>query len=388
MKFNTIVEKDKSGLVMVLDAIDEIQEDKFIEGIRNRHHNIYEIEQTTEFLMIKQHRLNIELRALIRFSETFISQYATDYNECYDETTVLVGKIRSALSCLKKIFEKTSPIVRDKVPLNAAAPSVFQVSPLGHGEYNADIFGLGSFPKQVNDLLIVIETLITTASAILSLCNQMIESVEDVRDDIVQLRQIYKNSCNELLDSVKCISRYANAKADLPKNELEERRIKAKSEDNETFLRENYHRHSKKVFEEYVIIKALREAHNNGLTEIEAFFWRDDLEKALSVRKAIENFDFISGVEGKNGSLSSDVVVKFLIWSGVPQRLQRQLYKEYFVPNYSTYGKLKPLGWSTISDRRKFRIDQGITDEQSAEDFERMLLSAISDNSKSLSNIA
>jgi hypothetical protein len=42
----TIVEHDKSGLEMVLDAMDELLEEKFIEGIKSKHHNAYEIEQS------------------------------------------------------------------------------------------------------------------------------------------------------------------------------------------------------------------------------------------------------------------------------------------------------------------------------------------------------
>ena len=388
MRFKTIVEKNKSGLEMVLDALNELIEGRFIEGIRYKHHSLYEIAQTKEEIAIYQHRLNLESMALMRFGESFVSQYATDNNECFKEAEVFMKKITSTTSCLTDLFKKMSPTVRDKVPMNTEAPSVFEVSPLGQGVYSEDLFGLESFPKEVQELYQALETLLITATSILSLCHLMIESVEQTREDVVRLRQIYNDSCQELLETVKAASAFIAVTQELPENELEERRKKAGSEDDEAFLKENYHRYPKKDFTQFLIIKAVREARNNGLTEKEAFFWRDDMEKALSVRKAIENFDLINGVEGEKGSLSSDVVVKFLIWCKVPQRLQRQLYNKYFIQNYSVHGKLKPLGWSAISGRRKFRKEQGITDEQSAQDFEGMLLSAISGRSEASGKIA
>ena len=49
MKFSTIVEHDDSGLLMVLDALDELREDRFIEGIRSKQRSHYEIMQMTEY---------------------------------------------------------------------------------------------------------------------------------------------------------------------------------------------------------------------------------------------------------------------------------------------------------------------------------------------------
>ena len=106
MRFKTIVDKDKSGLEMVLDAMNELIEGRFIEGIRYKHHSLYEIAQTKEEIGIYQHRLNLESIALVRFSESFISQYATDNNECFNEAEVFVNKITSTLCCIREQFKK------------------------------------------------------------------------------------------------------------------------------------------------------------------------------------------------------------------------------------------------------------------------------------------
>ena len=140
----TIVEHDKSGLEMVLDAMDELLEEKFIEGIKSKHHNTYEIAQTTEMVQIYQHRVNIEAKALTRFSERFIRSYATDNNKCFNTAEILFKKIRSTIASLKKVFYKTTPVDYTQLPKGVESPSVFEKSPLGNGNYIPDLYGLES----------------------------------------------------------------------------------------------------------------------------------------------------------------------------------------------------------------------------------------------------
>jgi len=370
---NTIVEHDKSGLEMVIDAMDKLVEERFIEGIRSKHRTLYEIAQTTEMVEMYQRRVNIEARALTRFSENFIRQFATDNNKCFDTAERLFRKIRSTIAGLKQIFHKMTPIDRNRLPEEVEVPSVFDKSPLGHGDYTADAFGLESFPQEVQDLYHALDTLFSTSATMLALCHLMIEEEERTRNDIVQLRQIYRTSCEELLGAVRAASVFVAPVQELPHNELEERRKRAGSEDSEKFLKEGYHTVDKGVMTQYLIIRTIREARNEGLTEKEAYFWRKDHDKALRVRRAIEQFDQLSDVEGQRGSLSSHVVVEFLKWCGVPESQEKMLYKEYFVPNYTPKGKYKPLAWTTVSDVRKQHRDVGGSDEELARSFEQRL---------------
>lgn len=373
MKLNTIVEHDQSGLEMVLDAMKELLEEKFIEGIKNRHHTLFDITQMKEMIGIYQHRMNLEANAVAKFSETFIGSFATQNNKCFNTAEVLFGKIRKTIASLKEIFFRTSAIDRTQLPEGSEVPSVFDRSPIGHGQYQADVFGMDSYPQEVKELYKALETLFTTATTTLALCHRMIEEEVETRNDIVQLRQIYNESCNELLETVSAASRFMSSTEQLPDNKLEELREKSGSDENEKFLKSGYHSFDKKVMTEFLIIKTVKQAHNDGLTEQEAFFWKNDHDKAMLVRKVIENFDKVKDVRGQAESLSSRVLVEFLKWCGVRECLEIQLYKTYFVPKYSTCGSLKPLGWNTISGARKELKEAGATDESLAHDFEQRL---------------
>ena len=373
MLFQTIVEHNQSGVEMVINELDKLTKLGFIEGIRCRHRDMYEVEQMTEQVKIFQHRINIEGKALTRFSERFIRQFATDNNKCFETAEVLFRKLRSTIAGITKIFKGTTPIVRRQLPEGAEMPLVFKESALSKKEYTPDMFGLESYPPQVQELYYAIETLFVSASSNLALCHLMMEKEAEVRKDIVQLRQIYKESCDELLGAVKAVSAIITFPDELPENELENLRQKIGSDMDEKFLIPGYHSYNREVMTQYVLIKTIKEARNDGLTDKETGFWKKNHHKALMVRRVIENFDLVKDVEGQTGKLRSEVIVEFLKWCGVPESQEKKLYVEYFVPLYTASGKLKSLGWAGISGLRKQLTSDEDSGRKLAEDFEKRL---------------
>ena len=93
MRYNTIVEHDQSGIEMVLAAMNNLLQERFIEGIRTKHRTLEEIEETSELIYMYQHRMNIEQRRLTDFSKVFIRQYATENNKCFSTGEVMFKKL-------------------------------------------------------------------------------------------------------------------------------------------------------------------------------------------------------------------------------------------------------------------------------------------------------
>ncbi|MBR4379841.1 MAG: hypothetical protein IKP48_01105 [Bacteroidaceae bacterium] len=373
MRYKTIVEHDQSGIEMVQNAVDNLLEERFIEGIRTKHHTIDEIFETTEMVCMYQHRMNVEARRLTKFSKNFIRQYATDNNQCFSTGDVLFQKLRSTMKSLKELFHKTSKIDRRQLPEGVSAPSVFEKSPMAKGDYSPDVFGIESFPKPVKNLYFAIDQLFNTANSMLILCGEMIKAEEETRNDIDRVRQIYKESCEEMMAAVKAATAFIAPSQDFPENAMEKQRERIGVKNEDEFLKRAYHNYNKEVMTQFLIIRALREARNDGLVGREPDFWYNNHSKALMVRKVIENFDTISCAEGQKGKLCSDTVVEFLKWCDVPEEKESELYKKHFIPNYQKYGKLKELGWNTISGQRKYLKDQGETNQSLAAKFERYI---------------
>ena len=109
MRYSTIVEKDDKTLVEIITALEQFEEDRFIAGIQARHYTKYDIDQAIDMVATYQSRMNIEARSLVRFSETFIQQFATDNNKCFETAERYFNRIRSTLCAIKKVFQKTTP---------------------------------------------------------------------------------------------------------------------------------------------------------------------------------------------------------------------------------------------------------------------------------------
>ena len=104
MRYSTIVEKDDKTLLEIIDMLEQFEKDKFIAGLQMRHYSQFQIEQTLDMVRSYQARMNIEARALVNFSESFIQQFATDNNKCFKEAQRYFNRIRSTLFALKKVF--------------------------------------------------------------------------------------------------------------------------------------------------------------------------------------------------------------------------------------------------------------------------------------------
>lgn len=349
---STIIEKDESGLTQVLTALDKLTEERFIEGIRYRLRDAYEIGILVEHLKACQCRLNIEYRALVRFSENFIRLFATPNNKCFDTAQVLFNKMRSTLARLKEIFKKMTPISRIELPTGAPTPSVFENSSLVSDSTQLDLFGLDSFPQEAKELYRVIDTLFTSASTALGLCHQMIEKEKEVRGDPVLARQSYESTVSDILNAfggLKCI-----LPADVDDAGMYES-WRSKKSDND-FYQKWYHVPDDKQLKLFVIRRDVEQAQCEGLSQEENFYWREDRSKALRVRAVIEKFELVTGAQGQKGKLASKVIVEFLKWCGVAKSQEHRLYMEYFKKTYLAshpQACLKPLGWSTIDDERK-----------------------------------
>ena len=367
MRYSTIVEKDDKTLVEIITALERFEQDRFIAGIQARHYTQYDIEQALDMVTSYQSRMNVEARSLVRFSERFIQQFATDNNKCFETAQRYFNRIRSTLCALKKVFQMTTPRSMVQLPEGTGQPTVFERSRLSYGVCVIDIWGLASYDECVQTLYQRVETLLTTATTTLALCHQMIENEEKVRQDSQQLKSIYRESCEQLMGSVREFSGFLGTVQQLPDTELNRRKQKARSMDE--FLKMEYHNVAKQEFKQYVFLEAMRQGKNEGLTEEETYLFHDDHERVGQVRWAIEHFDEMD-VEGQQGKLDSTRMVYFLKWCGVGQAKEKRLYK-YFCDMYS--GAYSLLVWSAVSKERKGQRDSGISDRGAADCFQQMV---------------
>lgn len=67
MRYNTIVEKDENNLQEIITAAEQFSEERFLEGIKMKRYNQYEIEKMIVVIREYQQKMNKECLALAKF---------------------------------------------------------------------------------------------------------------------------------------------------------------------------------------------------------------------------------------------------------------------------------------------------------------------------------
>ena len=352
MTYNTIVEYNENGLLMIIEAAEQFEEARFLESVRLKSVTLEEVRDMT--VWVKQHKnlLEVESLHLAAFSEHFLSDYATDNNNCFETAQRLFNRIRSTVAASRKVFKKTCPIVRGQQPRTAVQPSAIRRSVLSHGPVNLDLFGLKSYDDCVRDLYEELKSFFRLVILNLALCHRILCDEKKIKNDAELCKHIYDKCLREVKSSAWEIKKSMADVQNLPASELAERKRNARSMGD--FYRENYHKWNRGQFQIAVALEVLREGQNDGLTDIEVFLWPDNHAKALQVREAIGMLDRMKDIEGNPGKWDSKIIVYLLKWSGVEGEKEKFLYEKYLIPEYKRRGgRFMPLGWNAISTERK-----------------------------------
>jgi len=370
MKYETIVEKNESSLLQIIQAAESFNAGGFLESLRKRNLSTYEIDQLTDEVREYQLKMNREVKALVKFSENFLDNYATENNRCYETAEQLFNRIRSTISAARKVLRKTCPRRMHRQPEGKERPLFYLRSTLTVGTHTGDLFGIESFELSVQALYSDMTTFFVTVINTLALCHRMIVSEREIREGPRRCMEIYNDTCAKLMNEVRQMSRWLEEVKQLPDNPLLKRKRQARSE--KAFVRENYHQYTPAELKQMLMVELVKKGHEDGLTDEEALLWPNDHQQALRVRKVIPLFDQLDA-EGLKGKMDSGIVIEFLKWCKVESKLEKRLY-QYFCQAYKANGgRLQMLGWSSVCQVRKDRRDQRISDEEQAESFESRL---------------
>lgn len=368
MRYTTIVDKDEKGLLQIIEAAKRFEEDRFLEGIRLNRYTPEEIQYAIDRVRENQSRLNTEARALVYFSQSFLQQYATNNNKCFETAQLLFNRIRSTLKASRAVFKQTCPTRRRQQPVFNHKPSIYVRSVLSGGDCSRDLFGIMSYEESVQTLYTEMQAFFTTVITTLGLCHNMMKMERAIREDGDLCEQIYKDCEAKTLSGIRAITDALSMVKKLPENELTERKAKARSI--KEFYKDNYHQWDSEQFKMSVAIEVLKRGRNDGLTDEETKLWPNNHEQALRVREIIKCIDMMSDIEGNPNKLKGSFLVELIKWAGLESQDKEKAFYLYFCKEYKRQGgRLEPLSWNAVSTERKNRHDLGISDEEQIRSF-------------------
>lgn len=362
--YNTIVDHNEDTLKMLIGYAQEGTElSNVLEAISMKQMTELEVRQLTIELRIKKNLMNREALALAKFSEEFNKMYATDNNKCFEIAECLFGKIRSTISGYKNIVKKFCPPISRRRGRSFVRSSAFIWNIIFNRQWCADLFP-ETYPDYVKSLYLELTDFFALATVTLALCHRVIMEEDKIRHNYFLLKRIYDDSCRELMSSNRLLT------VKVTESELMERRKKAKSL--QAFIVENFHKFTRAELAQFVILEAIREGRNHGLTEDETKIWGNKFDKALAFRNAIMQLDSLgltikkTNKVGKDGQFDSLELVYMLKWGNVSHSKEKRLYK-HLQENYK--GKYALPEWGAIDKRRRELENQKISDKEMNDNF-------------------
>lgn len=369
MKIDDNIEKSEDGLEQLIDAALMFEENHYLDAIRQKKLDEYDILQLIEDVRLWHSRMRKEQLKLAKLSEHWIEDYATNCNNRYKEAYDLFVKVRSCISSSRKLFKKFCRRVMNNPTNGNASRNVLDRSVLSANVVSLDIFGLKSYQENVVTLYEEMSSFFATLVGTLALCHRMLRDEAITKNDPERVWEIYQKCKNELLSSARMFARTFNIDVkQITESELIERRKKAKNV--REYIHRNYHCLNKAEYATLIAYEVVQESNNNGLTEQETLLWGNDVEMVMKVRNAIVNIERLATGKKK---ISGYLMLQFIKWCKVKKEHEHSLYN-YFCDTYK--GKIPPVGWTQVFNTRK---DLVVSDEELAQAFEKELQTLLSD---------
>lgn len=366
--YNTIVDHNEETLNMLIQYVQKgIELSNILEAVSMKQMSELDIRMLVIELRMKKDLMNREAIALSDFSENFNKMYATDNNKCFEVAERLFGKIRSTISGYKMVVKKFCPSPGRKRSDIRVRPSSFVRTVIFNRQWYGDFFP-EIYPDAVKDLYQELTDFFALTTVTLALCHRVIMDENRIRNNYFILKRIFDDSCREL----RSTSRLLTVK--VTDSELMERKKNARSL--ESFIKENFHRHTRAELAQFVILEAIREGNRHGLTDEETLIWGDRYQKALEARAVVARFDSLNltlrntKTDGKRGKYDTTELVYFLKWCDVEESKEFRAYN-YLKDNYQ--GDCEFPSWQAVWAKRKELHAQNITDQEMKDNFAKIL---------------
>lgn len=358
MRYSTIVEKSEEALNLIIEKAMEFDQERVIDGLQVRHYSVDDVLMLTSLVEEYHGKLRKEIVALVKFSQNFNSQYATDNNKCFDTASRLFNRLRSSIAGTKKLYKKFCPLLRRKGPCcngQEQRPSVFTHSMLN--VHQTLLFGFEGYDACAEELYHTMEEFFGDLVVGLKLCRDVMQQEREIRGDYPRLLGIYESCCERVVNESRGLIQTLEQYRDLTMDDVTLRKSAARSM--QQFVCDGFHTYDKSQFQMHAVMDAISKGRRNGLTEVESVLWNNNREFVTKVRLVISRLDDLEprGMKDRTTGrykLSAKVVAMLMKWCGITgSGKEQQFVEEYFNKNYK--GKYQTIGSSGVnSAKNKF----------------------------------
>lgn len=365
MQYTTIVDKSEETLNMIIEKAEEFDQERVLNGLDMRHYSVDDVVMLTDHVREYHAKLRKEIVALVRFSQNFNKEYATDNNKCFDTASRLFNRLRSSIAGTKQLYRKFCPILRRRGFLKDGSegrPSVFTHSMLNVGQRL--LFGTEGYDGSVNELCEAMEQFFADLVVGLKLCRDVMQQEREIRGDYTRVLGIYEQCCQRVVNESRGLMQTLEQCRDLTADEMTSKKSCAPSL--QQFVSDRFHTLDKSQFQMHAVMDVICKGRRKGLTELESMLWNNNLEFVQQVRTAIARFDELQPAGQMNRAthvckLSARYVAMLMQWCGITGTgKEKQFVEEYF--NHTYQGRYQTLSSSSVNAAKNKYTTEEYTD--------------------------
>lgn len=289
----------------------------------------------------------LELKRVRKYEDTFNGDFAADYPDYVNSVSTILKKIRSHMSPLKTILGSFCPRRRpraanERILYNVQDKSVFDISALGNGSYEPDLFDLSSYPPVVQGLFTELLRFFKAEEECMDICIGILEEERRLRNNPQECKFLLDDYRRDAYDRFKnLVTLFAEdtIAALRATNQVYIRRQEYATE--ETFAANEFHKHTHKDMDHYVLIESLSAA--DDITPEERALWGSNPKDVKKIRFAVDHFDELLPEDFKHTKMGLYEYI-FCQWA-LPGNIKGAT--EYFIKHYR--GKYKTTRYAGVN---------------------------------------
>lgn len=340
MAYTTTIYDPRQGIETILTSMEKFDKDRFLYALRYKHYDQNKLELMAQQVADYRKKLEEEHKRLLEFASVFNHRFVTDNNKCFQTALMLLNKLRSGISEVKRIYLMFCPRWNrknfPKSSIKKQNRSAFEYSYFSIDSIQYSLFELDEYPPCVQGLYNELSKFFSQLNLSLLLCISVLEDEEKIRKDPKYCNFLYEEFKEKVMKEMMDVIMLLPMEAEIFQEEHNPAIASLKKySGTEAWAPHGFHNFSKKDVK-HLVIKEVQEAEKKGgISKEQIALFGNDLERITKIDNIILHFDDLMPNNFKRSKLDAATIAMFMRWCGVTD-------EEHFIAYFNKVYKRNP----------------------------------------------
>lgn len=345
------------GLVTVVQAIEGFSQERFLASLHLRNtRTLSDIAAIDAKVLAAIASLQAQHAQLLDFSRNFNRQFVTRNNRYFNSAHQLLRKIHSGVTQMKHIYKQFTPNSSVTIPQSAqpiyTQPSIYDRSPLAKESYTKPMFGVDTYPVEVQQLCEDMTRFFKVLRDSLLVCLEVMRQEEYIRRDANLCHELYRDFKEEnylrIKRHINSINIFSNEFSPLQNHAID---LRLSSNSEQEFSQKGFHSLEYEDVCSLAVKELVEEEQRGEFTKEELMLWKEDRSKIQQIRYIISHFDDYIPATYRRKTMPATYVACLMAWCEPQEDLA---FVNYFAQTYkATHNRYNPPSNPAVNQAKR-----------------------------------